>query len=90
MITAVFLLYMVLINLAAFAAFGVDKNRAVKGRWRLKERTLLLLCAAGGAFGGLLGMRFFRHKTRHPRFFAGVPFLCAVWTLILFLFFFYI
>lgn len=60
-------------NLLAFCLMGLDKRRAIQGRWRIPERTLLLSCACFGALGGLLGMRVFHHKTRHPRFSWGVP-----------------
>ena len=52
-----------LANLAAFAAVGIDKRRAAKDRWRIPERTLLLLGLPLGAPGLLLGMKLFRHKT---------------------------
>ena len=52
---------------------GIDKRRAVRGRWRVPERTLLTVCALFGAAGGLMGMKLFRHKTQKPRFRFGVP-----------------
>ena len=52
-------------NLAAFWAYGADKRRARRGSWRIPERTLFLL--------PLLGMRVFRHKTRHWYFRWGIP-----------------
>lgn len=61
------------VNLVSFIAFGMDKRRAVKDRWRIPEKTLLLLCAPFGALGGLIGMHVFHHKTRKIRFFLGVP-----------------
>lgn len=63
------------VNLAAFLAMGLDKRRARKGRWRIRERTLWLLAACFGALGGTLGMWAFRHKTRHAAFFVGFPML---------------
>lgn len=68
-------IYLICINLTAFAAFGADKRRAIKGRWRIPERTLLLLALFGGALGALLGMYLFRHKTRKKKFTLGVPLL---------------
>ena len=61
-------IYLVIINIFTFITYGVDKRKAVKNRWRIPERTLLILAAAGGSPGAWLGMRLFRHKTRHPKF----------------------
>lgn len=66
------------LNLLAFCLMGIDKRRAVRGRWRIPERTLLLSCACFGALGGLLAMRVFHHKTRHARFAWGVPAMLMV------------
>ena len=70
--------YLAAVNLAAFAAFGIDKGKAVRQRWRIPEATLLGLALAGGALGGLAGMRLFHHKTRKARFFVGVPVMLAL------------
>ena len=66
-------IYLLLVNAAAFLAFGEDKRRARKREWRIPEATLMGLAAAGGSLGALAGMRFFHHKTRHRKFTAGVP-----------------
>ena len=73
MFGSVVLFYLAGVNLAAFAAFGIDKWKAVRHRWRIPEATLLGLSLIGGALGGLAGMRLFHHKTRKARFFVGVP-----------------
>ena len=51
-------------NVATFLAFGIDKRRAADGRRRISEATLLGLAWATGLGGGWLGMMVFRHKTR--------------------------
>jgi len=66
------------VNLAAFVMMGIDKRRAVRGRWRIPERTLLTVCALFGAAGGLMGMRLFRHKTQKARFRFGVPVMLII------------
>ena len=65
--------YLILVNLIAFALYGIDKRRAKQGAWRISEYTLLLVTLLGGSLGALLGMRYFRHKTRHRKFRYGVP-----------------
>ena len=68
-----FLLYFLAVNLLAFALFGLDKWKAIHGRWRISERTLLLTAVAGGFLGAFMGMHCFHHKTRHKKFIYGVP-----------------
>ena len=64
---------LLLVNIVAFVVYGIDKRKAQKGRWRIAESTLLLLAFFGGAIGALLGMRAFRHKTKHRKFKILVP-----------------
>ena len=64
------LAYFAIISAITFFAYGIDKLRAKKGAWRVSEKTLLSLGILGGAFGGLLGMKLFRHKTKHRYFWA--------------------
>jgi uncharacterized membrane protein YsdA (DUF1294 family) len=72
-------------SLVTFAAYGLDKRRAIKGTWRIKEATLHLLALLGGVPGALLGARVFRHKTRKVRFrvvtFAILSLHLAGWVL---------
>ena len=77
-----FSVYLLLINLTGFICFFSDKRRARKRRFRISERTLFLTALLGGGAGCLLAMYLFRHKTRHPRFVIGIPFLTAAWGLI--------
>lgn len=62
-----------LMNLAAFVAMGVDKRRAKRDAWRIRERTLFLLALFGGSVGAIAGMQIFHHKTRHWYFVIGMP-----------------
>ena len=66
-------LWLIVINLATFAVYGIDKSRAKRGVWRVPEKTLFLLPLLGGSIGALLGMRTFRHKTKHWYFVWGIP-----------------
>ena len=72
-----------LMSLAAFAAFGLDKYRAKTGKWRIPERTLFLLALLGGGIGAFLGMRVFRHKTRHWQFVFGIPVIMVIQAVLL-------
>ena len=63
----------VLWNLAVLLIYGLDKRRAVREKWRIRERTLLICAFAMGGLGALLGMELFRHKTQHIKFKILVP-----------------
>ena len=63
------------LNLLTFIVYGIDKWKAVKGKWRIPEATLLILAAIGGSIGALLGMQIWHHKTQHLKFKYGVPFI---------------
>ena len=75
--------YLLFINVITFAAYALDKYKAVHGRWRIREATLLGLALIGGSAGALLAMRICRHKTQHGRFRIGVPAMLAVHVVIL-------
>lgn len=70
----ILILYFLIINILAFALMGIDKRRAQRDMYRIPEKTLLLTALFGGAFGALIGMNHFRHKTRHWYFKYGIPF----------------
>lgn len=72
-LTELLLIYLALINVVAFFAYGIDKLKARRGRWRIPESTLLLLAAIGGSVGALLGIWVWHHKTMHRTFTVGVP-----------------
>ena len=71
------LYYLLIINAAGFLLMLVDKWKAKKNRWRVRESTLLLIAALGGSVGCLIGMYLFRHKTRHLKFTLGIPLILA-------------
>ena len=72
MLTAICVMLLVM-NLLAFALMGIDKVKAKRGAWRIPEKTLFLVTALFGALGGTLGMKVFRHKTKHWYFRFGFP-----------------
>ena len=65
--------YLAAVNLVTFTVYGVDKAKARRGAWRVPEKTLFLLPLLGGSLGALLGMKVFRHKTKHWYFVWGIP-----------------
>ena len=65
--------YLAIINAVSFLLMLIDKIKAKKKMWRIPERVLLGVSAVGGSLGGLLGMRLFRHKTKHPKFYLSIP-----------------
>ena len=65
--------YLLIVNVVGFVLMYVDKKRAQNNRWRIKEATLFLTAAIGGSIGSMLGMKVFRHKTKHLSFLIGMP-----------------
>ena len=69
----IFLIYLLLMNIAGFAAMGIDKCKAKAHAWRIPEKTLFGLSLLGGSAGTWAGMYAFRHKTKHWYFVKGMP-----------------
>ena len=81
------IIYIVLINIISFGAMYWDKKRANKGKWRIKENTLLLLVLLGGGIGAIAGMYTFRHKTKKMAFVIGFPLILICQIILIILFF---
>lgn len=84
------LYYFIGINIIGFFAMAIDKNKARRNHFRIPERTLFLIAIIGGSLGSYLGMKTFRHKTKHPSFVYGIPTIFILQILILILYFYYI
>lgn len=67
------IIYFILINLIGFFAMMIDKRRAKRGAWRIPEKTLFTIAIIFGSVGVSLGMKRFRHKTKHKSFVIGIP-----------------
>ena len=65
--------YLVLANIAGLAVMGIDKAKAIKGAWRIPEKTLFLFSLIGGSIGTWAGMYLFHHKTKHWYFVIVMP-----------------
>lgn len=60
----------------------IDKEKAKRSKWRIKESTLLSVAVLGGSIGSYIGMKIFRHKTKHAKFKYGIPFIILIQLLI--------
>ncbi len=67
------LIYLLVINVATFFTYGIDKWKAKKSKWRIREAALIGLAVLGGSIGAWLGMKTWRHKTMHKKFKYGIP-----------------
>lgn len=76
------LLYLFIINAAAFLLMLIDKQKAKKNQWRIPETVLIGSAIIGGSLGAWCGMQLFRHKTWHKKFAFGIPFIIGVQVLI--------
>lgn len=72
------IIYIVCINLITFFTMGIDKWKAKRGSWRIKESTLFILVLLGGGIGGIVGMYTFRHKTQKNYFKYGFPIIIVI------------
>ena len=68
LISQFLIIYLVIINIITFFYFGIDKIKAKFSHQRISEKTLWFLPAIGGSMGALVGMNFFKHKTRKNSF----------------------
>lgn len=90
LMTKILLIYLLLINLATFCTFGLDKWRARHNnkqtkkkkpgviKQRIPEKILLLISALGGTIGALTGMLLFSHKTQKKKFIYLIPLLLGI------------
>lgn len=83
-LTQIILIYLVIINLITFFYFGIDKMRSIRNERRISERMLWFLSLIGGSAGALLGMNYFRHKTKKLSFQAGFAVILALQILLIY------
>ena len=70
--------YIIIVNIAAFCLYGIDKSAAIKQKQRIPNRVLLLIAVFGGSLGALAGMYTFRHKTKKWYYTITVPVLLVI------------
>ena len=73
MLYQILLVYLLLVNAAGFLLMLVDKIKAKRNLWRIPEATIIGVAVIGGSIGAIAGMNLFRHKTKHAKFYIGLP-----------------
>ena len=76
----IYICVLIALSLINFCLYVADKRKAVKGKWRIPEATLLGFSFLGGGLGGYAAMLAVRHKTKHW-YFHAVHFLGIAWQL---------
>lgn len=84
LLAQIIIIYLIIINIINFFYFGLDKTRSELSKRRIPEKMLWFLSAIGGSVGALIGMKFFRHKTKKISFQAGIAVILAIQILILY------
>ncbi|MBX9973286.1 DUF1294 domain-containing protein [Cytobacillus firmus] len=77
MVNAIALIYLIM-NVAGFYLMKLDKEKAKRNQYRISEKKLWITAFLSGAAGMTLGMKTFRHKTKHVQFKWGLPILAML------------
>lgn len=67
-LTLFIVLHLCFINLTTVLIYFHDKQSAIKGRWRIPERSLLTFALIGGTPSAYLAQKLLKHKTRKTSF----------------------
>lgn len=78
-----FCIWLIIINILTFVVFGIDKKKAIDGKFRISELTLFVLSILGGSLGGLSAMYTFHHKTKKWYFKFGIPLILIAQVLLI-------
>jgi uncharacterized membrane protein YsdA (DUF1294 family) len=65
--------FLIIWNIIVFFTYGIDKQKAIRGSWRISEKALIMMAFFMGGVGAYLGMEIFRHKTKTTKFKILVP-----------------
>lgn len=76
-------IYIIVINIISFILYFIDKRLAIKHKYRIPEKVLILFSIFGGALGSLLSMSLFHHKTKHIKFMVINPLFLFIWIYII-------
>lgn len=81
------IIYLIAMNIIGFLAMLIDKQKAIRRRWRIPEKTLFFIVIMGGSLGGVLGMTVFRHKNKQIKFKYGFPIILIIQISLMYLLF---
>lgn len=76
-------IWLIIINIITFVVFGIDKKKAIDGKFRISELTLFVLSLLGGSLGGFIAMHTFHHKTKKWYFKFGIPLILIAQVLLI-------
>lgn len=71
-------IYLILINILGFFLILIDKIKACKKEWRIRENSLIFLAIIGAGPGELISMLMFHHKTKKNKFIILIPIIIIV------------
>ena len=80
-------IYLILINLLAFALYAYDKLQALKNLHkvqRVSEKKLLFFAFIGGTIGSIISMLIFRHKVKKLSFIIKFAIVVTIQALAIF------
>ena len=75
--------YLLVVNIVGFYTCKSDKKRAKKNQWRIPENRFFIISILGGAVGTYVGLKHFRHKTKHWYFMIGIPAIFVIQIMLL-------
>lgn len=72
-----------LFNIFTFLLYAYDKKCARSGKWRVSEFTLMMCAILGGSLGAYIAVYSLHHKTKHSKFYIGIPIILSIHILLL-------
>ena len=62
---AILIVIEIFMSIVTILLYSIDKKRAIKNKWRIKEAVLLIFPWLMGGIGGFVGIYGIRHKSKH-------------------------
>ncbi|MEE0945244.1 MAG: DUF1294 domain-containing protein [Acutalibacteraceae bacterium] len=79
-----FVWFLCVIQAVSIIITVVDKTNAIKGKRRIREKTLMLVALFGGAASMYITMLLIRHKTKHLKFMLLLPVMIVIHILLIY------